>query len=88
MAPRTKKTKDFIPMERTRAMLSEAWDHWRNTLGHTPDMAKKMLTGAIKDLHKSEVASLKKLKTKKRAVKKAVKKSVTKKLKVAKRKVK
>ena len=68
-----KKHQDFIAMPRTRAMLSEIWEHWRTTLGQTPDAAKKLMTAAIKEMHKAEIATLKKAMPKKRAIKKKVK---------------
>ena len=74
-----KSSKEFIPMERTRALLSEIWDHWRHTLGHTPDKAKETMTAVIKEMHKAEVAALKKTLPKKKAVKKSAKKMAIKK---------
>lgn len=69
-------TEDFVLMGRTRALLSEIWDHWQKNLGHTPEVAKKMMDAAIEELHAAEISGTKKAKAKKTAVKKKVQKAV------------
>jgi len=82
-----KKTKqsaeDFIPMRRTRALLTETWDLWRESFEQSPKIAKRVLTQGLSELHKAEKEIQKKAKgyVKKPAVKKiksAVKKAKTK----------
>jgi hypothetical protein len=76
-------TDDFIPMERTRALISEIWDHWRNSLEHSPDTAKRMINAAIDEMYEADAElSDKVVSIKKHVVKKAkaTKKSAVKKV--------
>jgi hypothetical protein len=89
MAKTAKKhSKDFVIMEHTRALLGEVWDQWRNKLGHTPEMAQRMMNAAIKEFHKDEKDALREFSAKKKTVKTAVKKTVAKKVATAKKTVK
>ncbi len=92
MAKTAKKTsasspEEFVLMGRTRALLGEVWNIWRDNLGHTPEVAKRMITAGIHELHNAEkpvVKAKKQLATKAKAKKTAVKKAFTKTVKKAK----
>ncbi len=85
-----KKTKpsedqDFIPMRRTRALLAETWDLWRESFEQSPTIAKRIITQGLTELHKAE----KEIQHKAKAATTAIKKSAVKKVKAtAKKKTK
>ena len=77
-AKKKSKPEEFVLMGRTRALLGEVWDIWRDSLGHTPTVAKKMMTAAVKELHQADAKIAKKKPAAKKAIKKVVKKAVKK----------
>ena len=71
---------DFVFMGNTRAYLTEVWDHWQKNLGHTPEVARRMMDAAMKEFHQSELYPhkkkvIQKTKSKMKQVTKAVRTS-------------
>ncbi len=70
---KTRPSEDFVLMGNTRELLADLWDQWKADLGQTPDVAKRMMTAAINEMHTAETKAAGKLRRGGKSLKKSVK---------------